>query len=196
MSRQKKKFKRGFKKWADDKSIELRQVLELKSNSPICAFDLCEHLKVRLLTPIEVQGLNPEMLKNLTGIGSSYWSAATIPLNDGNHIVIHNDKHSHARQQSNLMHELAHIICGHKVDKDKLKLGLSGFLRDYNEEQENEAEWLGACLQLPRPALLWALKKGMSEQEIALYYNASVEMTRFRINVTGVRKQIRFAKHY
>lgn len=134
------------------------------------------------------------MLKHLLAEGSNNWSAVTIPIGRNKYWIIHNNTHTHSRQQSNLMHELAHIICGHKVDDAKLNLGLSGFLRDYNEEQENEAEWLGACLQLPRPALLWALKKGMSQNDIADYFNASIEMTRFRINITGVKSQLRYLK--
>lgn len=107
---------------------------------------------------------------------------------------MHNPTHSDARQQSNIMHELAHIICDHKVDKDKLVNSLSGFLRNYDEIQENEAEWLGACLQLPRQALLYSLKNNLSEDDIALKYCASVEMVRFRINTSGVKNQLRYSR--
>ncbi|MFD0798453.1 ImmA/IrrE family metallo-endopeptidase [Maribacter chungangensis] len=196
MSQQKKKpkFKRGFKKWSDDKCLELRKKLGLKNISPLCGFDLCKFFKIPILTPGEIKGQDPKMLKHLLSNGSNDWSAATVPLGNDKYLVIHNNTHSLPRQQSNVMHELAHIICGHKVDQDKLSLGLSGFLRDYNEEQENEAEWLGACLQLPRPALIWALKKGMSERDIADYFNASIEMTRYRINITGVKAQLHYSK--
>jgi Zn-dependent peptidase ImmA (M78 family) len=88
------------------------------------------------------------------------------------------------------MHELAHIICEHKVSDEILNTGLIGFLRNHDVQQENEAEWLGSCLQLPRPALVWALKEKMNNGEIAEYFNASEEMVRYRINITGVNKQI------
>ncbi len=196
MSQQQKKpkLRRGFKKWSDEKSIELRGKLELKHISPLCGFELSKFFKIPVFTPSEIKGLAPDMLNHLLMKGSKDWSAATIPIGNDKYLIIHNPTHNHARQQSNLMHELAHIICGHKVDDDKLNMGLSGFLRDYNEEQENEAEWLGACLQLPRPALLWALKKGMSQNDIANYFNASIEMTRYRINITGVKSQLRYLK--
>lgn len=198
MSQQQKKlkFKRGFKKWSDEKSIELRNKLGQTDISPLCGFELCKFFEIPIFTPSDIKGQDPSMLNHLLMEGSSDWSAATIPIGNDKYWIIHNNIHAHPRQQSNLMHELAHIICGHKIDQAKLNLGLSGFLRDYNEEQENEAEWLGACLQLPRPALLWALKKRMSQQEIADYFNASLEMTRYRINITGVKSQIHYTKQY
>jgi hypothetical protein len=185
-------FRRGFKKWADEKVVQLRIELGLYASSPLCAFRLSEFLNIPILEPSSVQGLTEEQLSDLLGNGSSHWSAATIPLNDGKYIIVHNPTHSPARQQSNLMHELAHILCEHKVAEETKHIGLSGFLRNLNEEQENEAEWLGACLQLPRPALLYSLKKQMSLEEIATKYNASIDMVKYRINITGVQKQIKY----
>ena len=63
-------------------------------------------------------------------------------------------------------------------------------MRSYDEVQELEANTLGSTLQLPRPALVWALKSKMSIGEIATYYSASEEMVRFRIKMTGVMKQM------
>lgn len=191
--KKKKKFRRGFKKWSDDKAIELRKSLGLSAQSPMSAFDLCNHLNVPILIPSEIDGMSEEHLKNLLGKGNGHWSAASIPVGD-KYVIVHNPKHTPPRQQSNLMHELAHIICGHKIPVEKTNLGLSGFMRHHDEDQENEAEWFGACLQLPRPALIWALKRKMSEDEIAEYFNASNEMVRYRINITGVKKQLRYLK--
>ncbi len=190
----KNKFKWGFKKWSDDTTIRLRKELELLPSSALCAFDLCNHLNIPIFEPNMIKGLDAKKLNHLLNEGSSDWSAATIPLGVDKNIIIHNTQHSAPRQQSNLMHELAHILCEHKVPSEIINLGLSGFLRHHNEEQENEANWLGACLQLPRPALLWALKKEMSEEDISTHFNASAEMVRYRINITGVRKQLFFRR--
>ncbi len=185
------KYRYGFKKWSDDTSIALRKELGLYPSSPLCAFDLCKHLEIPLFVPDDIKGLSEKHLNNLLGKGNNHWSAATIPVND-KFLIIHNPTHTSARQQSNLMHELAHIICKHKIPENKTNLGVSGFLRNYDEAQENEAEWFGACLQLPRPALIWALKKKMSEDEIAKHFNASKEMVRYRIGITGVKKQLKY----
>lgn len=190
----KKKYTHGFKKWSDDKSISIRQEMNLYASQPLCAFKLCDYLKIPIFTPNDIPNISESTLKELLETGKGNWSAASIPINDHDSIIVHNPTHSDARQQSNIMHELAHIICGHKVDKDKLVNSLSGFLRNYDEIQENEAEWLGACLQLPRQALLYSLKNNLSEDDIALKYCASIEMVRFRINTSGVKNQLRYSK--
>lgn len=184
------KFRYGFKKWADDTAIKFRTELGLKPIDALCAFKLCNHLEIPIFTPHDVPGMLDDHLDQLLGESSSHWSAATVPVSEESYIILHNPNHSDARQQSNLMHELAHVICGHKVPDETLSTGLSGFLRNHDQQQENEAEWLGSCLQLPRSALIWALKEKMIIAEIADHFNASEEMVRYRINITGVKKQI------
>lgn len=185
----KNKFIRGFKTKADKLSVSLREELGLKYYEPICAFDLCKHLDIKVLTPKEVPELLPRDIHQMDS-DIEIWSALTFPLGNEKNLIIHNPQHSSRRQQSNLMHEISHVLCGHKVSKDPIVLMLSGFLRNHNENDEREAEWLGSCIQLPRAALLWALKRGMDNEEIAEYYNASDDMVRYRINITGVNKQI------
>lgn len=193
MIQQKKtiKFKRGFKKWSDDKTVELRKQLGLSAISPLCAFELCKHLNIPVFEPSQINGMPEEKLDILLNSGKDHWSAASIPLDDEKYLIIHNPKHSDERQQSNLMHELAHIICNHKVNINKSD-GLFKFLRNHDEEQEMEAEWFGACLQLPRPALIWALKRNMAIDEISQYFKASIEMVKYRINITGVKRQLSY----
>lgn len=195
LPKNKVKYKRGFKKWSDEKSIEIRKELGLYPSSPLCAFDLCKSLKIPVFEPNEIKGMSEENLNVLLNSGEKHWSAASVPINDDKYLIIHNPKHSKSRQQSNLMHELAHILCKHKIADDKKNTGLSGFLRNHDEEQENEAEWFGACLQLPRPALIWALKKGMTMEDISSHFNASIEMVRYRINITGVKRQLAYMKY-
>lgn len=191
MSQQKKNsFKRGFKTWADKKAVEIRKDLGLKPHDALCAFDLIKHLQIPLFIPQDFKELDQEHLDELLGNGKDHWSAATIPLSDSKSIIIHNPEHSFQRQQSNLMHELAHVIREHKVDPEIKETGLAGLLRHHNQEQEAEAIWFGGCLQLPREALIWALKQQMNESEISNHFNASEEMVKYRINITGVKKQI------
>jgi len=107
----------------------------------------------------------------------------------GNRIIIHNNKNSKYRQESDLMHELAHVICEHETPDNRRIDGFEILLRNYNEQQEKEAEWLGGCLQLPRDALVWHIKRNLSVKEIAEVFSASQTMVRFRINSTGVNRQ-------
>jgi Zn-dependent peptidase ImmA (M78 family) len=60
------------------------------------------------------------------------------------------------------MHELAHIILGHRPAK--LFLSTSGIpLRTHDKDQEDEAEWSAGCLLLPRPILLFIARGKMAE---------------------------------
>ena len=156
-------MKRGFKAEAGRKSKRLRNELGLKEHEPLCAFDLAKHIGVKVFTPNSLIqfGLKTDHVSTLLGGSSSNWSAAVIPMHsEESHLIIHNPKHSPARQQSNIMHEIAHIVCGHEPEVLDESLGmLAHIMRSYNKEHEEEAEYLGACLQLPRPALLWSMKK-------------------------------------
>lgn len=189
------KFKRGFKKWADETAIRLRKELGLRNHDPLCAFVLCEYLAIPIFHPNDFSNLDSKYQNTLLTSGQSEWSAVTIPVNNKN-IIVHNPTHSKARQQSNLMHEISHILCDHKVSNETQKIGLSGFLRNLEIDQENEADWLGSCLQLPRPAILFCLREKLSVQEISIKYNSSIEMTNYRINITGVKKQLSYGKNY
>jgi hypothetical protein len=186
------RMKRGFKKFAEDKSVQIRKELGLKATDFLCAFKLCDHFKIPILD-ITTLGMDEEHLRNLQGEGKSFWSAATIPLGNKNYAIVHNTQHSEARQQSNLMHEIAHILCEHETENTEQIGALSGLMRSYNAGQEEEAEWLGATLQLPRPALISALKQNMSLNGISIKYTASTEMVTYRINITGVKNQLRYS---
>lgn len=63
--------------------------------------------------------------------------------------------------------------------------------RTYNEEQEEQANWLAGCLLLPRDALVAIRRRGLSDQDACSEYGVSPAMLRFRFNVTGVDAQLR-----
>jgi hypothetical protein len=86
------------------------------------------------------------------------------------------------------MHEVAHIICEHPPMKISMVAGLP--VREYSEVHEEEAEWLGSCLQLPRVPLIAALRRGHSESQIMEQFRLSAPMLRYRRNKTGVNVQL------
>lgn len=188
-------LKRGFKAEAERISTNFRRELGLESYEPLCAFDLAKHLNIEIISPVTL-GLNLKELNLLMGNSekSSGWSALTMVDRMKRKIILHNTNSSEARQQSDIMHELAHIIQGHEVIQLK-KIVLPDYMRYYDKTQEAEAEYLGSCLQLSRECLLWALTKGnMTKEEIATNYKASRQMVNFRINATGVKRQLKFIK--
>lgn len=64
------------------------------------------------------------------------------------------------------MHELAHLLCNHPLPDDII-LPTLPFLRRYNLQHEQEAEYLGATLQITRKGLVWAKRRGMAVSQIA-----------------------------
>ncbi len=180
-------FKRGFKTGSEKKSVFFRKELGLQSYDPLPAIRLSEYLKIKVLTPAQILDKESDSYKIL--MKSKEWSALTLTCQSGNRIIIHNNKNSRFRQESDLMHEIAHIVCDHETHDSSRIDGVDVLLRTYNEQQEKEAEWLGGCLQLPREALLWQIKRNRSVKEIAEYFSASEKMVRFRINSTGVKRQ-------
>lgn len=179
-------LQRGFKAKAEKLALEKRKELGLNPCDAMCAFKLAELLKIGIYGVSHFIG-SEEKVKS-TKVFLKEWSALTMLTKTGNRIIIHNDSHTIARQQSNLMHEISHIILEHKHESKNTILSGLPLMREYNELQEEEAKCLGATLQLPKLCLLWANKRNMTYNEIAEHYNASVEMVRYRINITGLLK--------
>lgn len=183
------KFKRGFKKFAENKSIELRKAVGVKPSQPLSGISLATYLNVKVLYPPDIPEIDSYSLKCLLRGSDSEWSGVALQLSSQT-IVIINNSHSSARQESTIMHELAHIVCGHSMGEFKV-LSEGIFLRSFNREHESEAEWLGGCLQLPAVALYFCYKNGLSDQEIAQKFNSSIEMVRFRMNMSGIKKRVK-----
>lgn len=182
----KDQFKHGFKARAERISTSFRKDLDVSESEPLSSFLLAKHLKIELLTPLQIFGNECVSFKTLTEPpGSECWSAITIESENRN-FVIYNDCHSDGRTESNIMHELAHVILKHEMAEIDVTLGLP--LRKYNPEHEMEAEWLGACLQLPKPALMkYYVFKNNTIPQIASIFNASVAMVNYRVRVSGVQ---------
>ncbi len=188
-------FDRGFKTWCEKVSEDFRADLELKTSDPLDAWAFAEHLGIFVWTPEEVPGLDGGALTQLVKTDSSSWSAVTICQNS-HELIIVNSQHSRARQSSNLMHEMSHLIIGHspaRVDVDETGLLM---LSSFDKKQEEEANWLAGTLLLPRSALMLILNTQMEDRAAAAHYNTSLDMLRFRKNVTGVLRQMQHRKSY
>ena len=153
---------------------------------------LAAHMRVPVKTPEMIPGLTPEDLKQINGpLG---FSAVCIKTPQS-HLIIHNSSHGVPRQESDIAHELSHIICKHQPDKIVQVGGGGGLrLRTFNPEQEEEAIYLGGCLQLPRAALINCLFGRKTRDMIAETFHASPHMVNFRINLTGAERVVSRAR--
>lgn len=159
-------------------ATKLRSKLGFKAFEVFPAEVLAEHFNAKIFTPEAIPNVDPEQVKLLSR--SDNWSAGIIskkPL-----LIVHNARHAPVRQQSNLMHEFAHITLQHKMVSYDAKTGLP----QRRQQDENEAVYLGGCLQIPRRGLLWAKQKQMKISEVALYFNASEDMIKFRSHVNNI----------
>lgn len=188
-------LKRGFKAKAERLAKEYRVNLGVHPCAPLCAFKLAEHLEIKVQPATDLLAL-PNEINRLSGANGKdcEWSALTMENESGQKLVLHNPFHSVARQQSDLMHELSHIICKHERKDEVYDFPIPFGMRYYDEEEEEEAKCLGSALQLATPCLLWAKKRNMPYAEIATHFNASVDMVTYRMNMTGIAKRMNFKK--
>ena len=129
-------FKRGFKKESEEKAEIFRRELGLQPYDPLPAHSLSEHLNIKILTPSEILEKTSDSYKIL--MNSKEWSALTLPCISGERIIIHNNKNSRYRQESDLMHELAHVICQHETPDNSRIDGIGILLRDLITEQQEK----------------------------------------------------------
>lgn len=183
-------MRHGFKTKGERISESLRQELGLSVKVPLEARQLAHHMRVPILTPADIHGMLQEDLDQLFGSGSSTWHGITIVAPNVT-FVIHNSSHSVVRQESDIMHELAHLICAHKPSSIIRLDGYDFPIRTCSPELEDEANWICGCLKLPRDGLIKAVRSGMTHQEIADRYLASTDLVSYRIRITGVDRQIK-----
>ena len=185
-------MRRGFKSWSEKASAEFRAHLGLGLAEPLDPRDLARHLGVLVWTPHDVPGLSSRSIDQLTKVDSSSWSAVTVSA-DGRNLIIVNSAHAPTRQRSSLAHELAHVILNHRPATTSVSE--KGFLfRDhYDAQQEEEADWLGGALLVPREGLLSVYRRTSSSEFIGRNFGVSAKLVDWRLRMTGVLVQVRRA---
>ena len=106
------KLRRGFRTEAEDYAIEFRTELGLARHAPLAATALAELLGIPVKGISEIPDIDPAVLNYYRMAGNSEFSATS--LCDGSYReIVHNDFQHANRQNSSIMHEIAHIILGH-----------------------------------------------------------------------------------
>jgi Zn-dependent peptidase ImmA (M78 family) len=183
-------MRRGFKSEAERLSAEIRARHGCGDLDPAPLDAVAAELDVEIVPADEL--VDRGRFEELEALQPDAFSAATLRRPDGRRVIVYNPLHAIGRTRSNQAHELSHIILDHKVQTIE-RVGNLRFLT-CDAEQEEEADWLGGCLLLPRPLLLNAAYNGMDPTQIALKYQTSERMAHFRLNASGVLVQMGRAK--
>lgn len=179
-------MRRGFKAEAERLAQSVREQQGLDSDVPVSLETTAKQLGVRMVSADQL--VSRSRLEELELLQHDAFSAATFRLSNGQYVIVFNPLASPGRQRSDQAHELAHILLDHDVRTIE-RVGNFQFLT-CDLEQEDEANWLGGCLLLPRPLLLKAAHARLTPRDIAERHGVTETMARFRLNASGVMVQV------
>ncbi|WP_256731580.1 ImmA/IrrE family metallo-endopeptidase [Sphingomonas sp. dw_22] len=183
-------MRRGFKADAERRAEAARTDLGLDPLAKLDPWVYAAKLGV-LVFDVNDLDLDPAHVSQLLVHDPDSWSGMTLD-EDGVRLIVLNNAQSKRRQCSTLMHELSHLILEHVPASVNVSPSGLTLLSDYSDEQEEEADWLGAALLLPQAALLHHRSTGSSMQEIARHFGVSDDLCSWRCRMTGVEKRLAF----
>ena len=177
-------LRRGFKTEAEAYAIGFRREMGLRDSHPLDMFRLAHHLEVPIVGLRDLRSeISQRTIDALTQQTKSPFSAMTLYYGVIR-CIVYNDFHAPPRQQSDMAHELAHIILGHPLSE--LTDDSGG--RHYNKSLEDEATCLSGVLLLPKAAAISVVASRKSVAVAAQEYNISVQMMNMRLNQSGAKK--------
>ena len=177
-------LRRGFKAEAEREAAKIRKELGLAPHDRLDPRDVANYLRVSIVDAGEL--VDVAELEELERLQSFAFSAATFEIDDRKIIVVSPLRNA-GRQNSDIAHELAHVMLDHDLSEIREIDGMP--FRTCKPDEEEEATAFGGTLLLPRPLLLSAARRRATIEQIAQQYDVTVEMARFRYNTTGVAKQ-------
>jgi IrrE N-terminal-like domain len=171
-------FERGFKAEANRISLRVREKMGLGPLDPIDPAKVCAHFDIVLLKLSELHLDTSPFL----GASRSSFSAVTVPCG-WTIAIVHNDSHGPYRQRSNICHELAHCLLGHRCTPPLIESGE----RARDGGIEAEANFLAGSLLIPNEAAQYIVRQGLipTAQRI---YGVSEQMLNYRLRVSGAYK--------
>jgi hypothetical protein len=179
-------LRRGFKADAERIAELVRRDLGLEPLDRIDCLALAEAwgIPVVSLGELREDGASESSIGRLMSAETGF-SAATVVVGP-RRLIVYNPRHEPGRKASSLAHELAHVILEHEAAP---AIGVGG-CRHWDGHQEAEADWLGGTLLVPRAgALAWMLQSDDVDAG-ARNFGVSVELFRWRINHTGVVREV------
>jgi Zn-dependent peptidase ImmA (M78 family) len=165
-------------------AVATRTELGLGKLDPMNPLLLADFLEIPVLGLSSLQPREPAGVNHFLTEDPNAFSAVTV-FDGPKRLIVHNDTHAPGRQASNIAHELSHGLLQHAPTP---ALNSSG-CRDWDQVVEDEAQWLAGALLITEDAAVWSVRKGLDIQQIADQFGVSVEMARWRVNMTGAVKR-------
>lgn len=182
-------LRRGFKAHAERLAGSIRQRLGRTARMPLEGLVLAQHLGIPVisLTDLRRDVRDPRSIRRLLS-GQSGFSAVTV-CRGILRLIVFNPAHPPGRRANSLVHELSHIILEHEPAPALAEFGC----RIWDEQAESEADWLAGVLLVPREGALWWMRNGGDLAGGATHFGVSEALFRWRVNQTGVMRQVKAA---
>lgn len=178
-------LRRGFKSEAAALALEVRTELGLGQLDRLDPRQLAQHLDIPIVGLSEL-ATTLHAAQYFLSEDQSAFSAGTV-FDGHRRMIVHNDCHSEARQNSNLAHELAHPLLFHEPT---LALDLITGCRHWNDDNEDEANWLGGELLVTTDMALAVARGHLSQPEAQERWGVSYTMLKWRLNARGAAKRV------
>ncbi len=176
----------GFKAEAETIAQRVRAELGLGPLDALDCFSLAEAwgIPVVSLGELREDGAKDRSIRRLLSEDGGF-SATTVVLGT-KRLIVYNPRQPPGRSASSLSHELSHLILEHAAAP---AIGIGG-CRHWDGVQEAEADWLGATMLVPRESALEWMRQNADLEDGARNFGVSVELFRWRVNHTGVVRQV------
>lgn len=187
------KLRRGFKTFAENLALHIREALGKTAFDPLDPRELAHEMEIPILSLTEFagNGVSPQSLRRFTHEEPGDFSALTVVLGE-QRLIVENPTHFHGRRTNSLAHELSHVLLGHDPHRSTVANGS----RLWDREQEREADWLAGELLVTRRAALQIVRQNIQEVRAAAHYGVSVPLMRWRLNHSGARTQVERERNY
>lgn len=178
-------YRRGFKSEANATAREVRAELGLRELDQLDPWALAAYLEVPVIPLSGYSQDAPKALHLFTEVEANAFSAVTV-FRGRRRAIVHNDAHTPGRQASDVTHELGHALLLHDPTPALDDRGC----RLWNQNVEDEAQWLASALLLTEDAALWIVRHDISITAAAERFGISEQMVTYRLNVTGARTRV------
>lgn len=178
-------LRRGFKSEANAIAREVRAELGLSPMAPLDPWALADHLAIPIMTLNSMSDVTPNAVRYFSLVNSSEFSAMTV-FSGMRRVIVYNDAHTKGRQANDIAHELSHGLLLHPP---RPALNGNG-CRNWNDDMEDEAQWLAGALLISEEAALNIAKQKLTLDEAATAYGVSKQMVRWRLGTTGAHKRL------